>query len=217
MNRPWMILAVGLTAALARPASAGIFFNRHPKVDPAEQVPALVTALRTETDERKRADAAGRLREFDPASYPEIVPVLLDALQHDQKAGVRVEALQSLARIRPVSPDVGQALEQAAEHDSSFRVRIQARASLVQYRLAGYHGQKKEASAEPVAAPGAVSGEPPLADPVPPRPAPGPTASGRVRPVPQAAPVPRLFPAGRGQPETAPPPEAGPELSPPQT
>lgn len=216
MKRHVLLLAAGVIAALARPASAGVFFNRHPKPNATDQVPTLVGQLKADTDDRKRADAAERLREFDPATYPEIVPVLMDALQHDQKAGVRVEALQSLARIRPVSPEVGQALEQAAEHDSSLRVRLQARASLVQYRLAGFRGPKKEQASEP-ALPGVTNGEPPLADPAPPRPTYGPTASNRIRAVPQTAPAPRLMPAGRG-PETAPPPELAPEpeLSPPQ-
>jgi len=143
---------------LTLPARAGNLFGKHAKPNPAERVPQLVLILKTDTDEDKRCSAAKELRDYDPAGFPEIVPVLIDALQHDQKPGVRAEAAQSLGRIRPVSQQVGWALEEAT-HDSTIRVRLQARTSLMNYRLSGYHPAKPP---EAVAATPAAQGVPPI-------------------------------------------------------
>jgi hypothetical protein len=75
---------------------------------------------------------------------------------------VRLEAIQSLAKLRPVSQQAGLTLEQAA-HDDSMRVRMQARTLLFQYRLAGYRGAKTPEIAAP---PNVLhTDEPPLATP----------------------------------------------------
>jgi hypothetical protein len=125
---------------MARPAEAGIF-SKHSKVNPADRVPALIATLRSDADERKRSSAAEELRQYDPAMFPEIIPTLADVAQHDPKSGVRIDALQSLAKLRPVSQRAGAAIEQAT-HDDTMRVRMQARTLLWQYHLAGYHGSK---------------------------------------------------------------------------
>ncbi len=52
-----------------------------------------------------------------------------------------MDAITSLAKLRPVSQQAGAAIEQAT-HDDSVRVRLQARTLLWQYHLAGYHGGK---------------------------------------------------------------------------
>jgi hypothetical protein len=233
-------------AATATPAPAGVFFWKKAKPNPAERVPALVGAVKSDPAERKRAAAAQELRDYDPAAFPEIVPVLIDVAQHDTSAGVRVEALQSLARLRPVSQQAGMVLEEAAEHDGSLRVRLQARSALVQYRLSGYRSPAKEETQPasggvkteepPLASPAA---EPPLASPTaePPAakpPAPAPT-SGRlfsfrrkatpvaspppaVPTAPAAAPTaPAVAPTAPAAPPTAPPPPTqGPDLVPPE-
>jgi HEAT repeats len=135
------LLITIILAGLVSPASAGLFFNRKAKSAP-DRVPTLIGALKTDPEERHRADAARQLRDFDVTAYPEILPALIEAAQSDAKAGVRLDALQSLARVRPVSQQAGQTLESLADHDSSLRVRVQARSALIQYRLSGYHASR---------------------------------------------------------------------------
>src|SRR4051812_3471523 len=105
MNRFAMILAVVILPAWVLPAPAdGIFviFGKKPKTNPAQRVPELIVTLKTEQDERKRSSAAAELGGYDAATYTEIVPVLIDALQNDPKHGVRMDAASSLGSIRPV-------------------------------------------------------------------------------------------------------------------
>jgi HEAT repeats len=133
------LLALGFVAALAVPASAGILFGRHAKPSPAERVSQLLLTVRTDSSDSKRASAAKELREFDPNAFPEIVPVLIEVLKHDQKAAVRAEAAQTLGKLRPISQEAGTALEEATS-DPSWRVRWQARPALRAYRSNGYRG-----------------------------------------------------------------------------
>jgi HEAT repeats len=120
--------------------SAGIF-SKKTKPNPAERVPTLIATLRVDADERKRSSAAEELKQYDPAMFPEIIPTLAEAAQHDSKSGVRLEAIQSLAKLRPITQRAGAAIEQAT-HDDSMRVRMQARTLLWQYHLAGYKASK---------------------------------------------------------------------------
>jgi hypothetical protein len=62
---------------------------------------------------------------------------------NDPKPAVRVEAAESLGKIRPVTQEAGWALEQAQEKDSSWRVRTKARYALMGYHWAGYHSDPK--------------------------------------------------------------------------
>jgi hypothetical protein len=163
MKRYRFLLVPVMLASATLPASAGIFFKKHPKPNPAERVPALILTLKTDKSDDRREDAAQELRDFEPAAFPEIVPVLIDALEHDAKPGVRIEAAHSLAKFRPVSQEVGMALEEAAAHDAALRVRLQARSLVMQYRLSGYHSPKK--GDQVTARPGAQMTEPPLAEP----------------------------------------------------
>jgi len=133
-----MPLAVGSS-------SAGVIFGKKSKKPtPAERVPELLGQVKTDGDESKRAAAAQELRQYDPAQFPAIVPMLIDALLTDKKPGVRAEAAQSLGKLRPISQQAGMALEHALANDSSMRVRLQARSSLLQYHWAGYHNVKKD-------------------------------------------------------------------------
>ena len=52
----------------------------------------------------------------------EIVPALIEVMMSDKKASVRVEAAQSLGKIRPAMREVVGPLEQARDHDASMRV-----------------------------------------------------------------------------------------------
>lgn len=142
----FLLVATAL-AVSSIPCRAGIFFGHHSRSKAAD-VPALVMALKTAPDERKRAAVAEEMRQFDPAAHPEIVPALIDAALGDAKAAVRYEAVQSLGRLRPVSQEAGRALELAASKDDSTRVRWQARTLLFQYRMAGYHSPKTDAPAD---------------------------------------------------------------------
>jgi hypothetical protein len=227
------LLALVLPAALALPAPAGIIFGKHKK-NPNERVPQLIAAVKGDTDEGKREDAAKELRDYDSKAFPEIVPVLIDVLQHDAKPGVRAEAAQSLSKLRPVSQEVGSALEEATK-DNSIRVRWQARSGLMAYRIAGYRSEPKPdekavtmppttttapsrvvqtpqtqrvvspvKSTGPVLAPGETA-PPPLA-------APAPMVSG-PRPLPVGAPQPIVTPASKlGRPTAEP--DQGPDLPP---
>jgi hypothetical protein len=215
------------------PARAGIIFNRHPKQNPTQQVPVLINTARSDQDDRRRGSAVQELREYDPTAYPEIVPTLIAVAQSDPRSSVRLEALQSLARLRPVSQAAGQAIQRASENDGSIRVRLQARTMLWQYHLSGYRGPGNPDGS----APGAIkTDEPPLADPQaePPLAVPGGPAvsaepsSGRNGPWYTSMSGPRPLPRGPAQPplvpvnapQLAPTPlssgDDGPALTPPQ-
>jgi hypothetical protein len=156
-----LLLAGILLGALTVSARGGIFFKKKAKPNPAERVPELVVLIKTDQDDHKRAAAAAELRQYDPKAFPEIVPILIDVLKNDPKPAVRAEAISSLSRIRPVTPEAGLALEQAAAHDPVFRLRMQAFTSLKFYRWAGYRSPKGSQVLKPGESP-----EPPLADAV---------------------------------------------------
>ncbi len=131
--RPIFVIVAAVFLA-AGPASAG-WFDKKPKMNPAERLGQLLVALKMDPDAGKRADAANELRSYDRATYPEVVPVLIEALQKDASASVRREAAQSLGRIKPFTTEAAEALFQAQESDSSAMVRVQARMSRVGYRV----------------------------------------------------------------------------------
>jgi len=161
--RVWAALIVAgvLLAGAAPECSAQLFGSKKAKVSPQQRVPELVGILKLDKDAHKRSEAAEELRQYDPKEFPEVVPILIDALQNDTATGVRVEAAAGLGRLRPISTAAGQALERAAANDSNLRVRLQAKASLVYYQMSGYHAPKKS---EPVGpAVNDVTDEPPLA------------------------------------------------------
>jgi len=224
MKRLPMGLMVVIVLACAAPAQAQLFFPKKQKPNPTQRVPELIVIVKTDADERKRAHAAEELREYDPAVFTEIVPVLADVLLHDKKVNVRLEALSSLAKIRPVSAVAGRAMEKAAADDDSVRVRLQAKASLPKYHLAGYSAK----SSGPAPAGKTQTAEPPLATPTPkvvqtpqaPKvvQAPPPSAVVQSPPtvedVPMNPPIPRPFPPVAAPPAKTPPPAVGPSLFP---
>src|SRR5207248_9308794 len=110
MRRLQTLLVLPVLLACAMPAQAQLFFKKKGPV-PAQRVPELILTLKTDTDERKRAVAAEELRDYDTKTFTEIVPTLVDVLANDKKQGVRLEALNSLARLRPVTQAAGHALE----------------------------------------------------------------------------------------------------------
>src|SRR5438094_5949558 len=109
-----VMLASLVIVALASAAPAQGLFSKKAKIIPSQRVPELIVIVKSDPDERKRANAAEELHNYDTAMFTEIVPVLVDVLQHDKKMSVRMEAVSSLAKIRPVSTQAGRALEKAA-------------------------------------------------------------------------------------------------------
>jgi hypothetical protein len=188
------LLAIASVTICGVPVHAGILFGRHNKANPAERIPQLVVSIKSENDESKRASAVKELRDYDAANYPEVMPILIDVVQHDSKASVRSEAVQSLAKLRPMSQEAGAALEEATR-DASFRVRWQARNALMSYRMSGYHGNPK-----PADTPTATTSAPTTS---------APAASAKRSLIPfVSAPAPKPY---RLSGETAPPPLAQPE------
>jgi hypothetical protein len=191
------ILILLIVAASAVPTQAGIIFNRKPKPNANERVVQLISAIRTETDDHKRAAAAEELRGFDAAKFPEIVPVLLDCALHDKASGVRAEAVHGLGKLRPISQQVGYALEQIVANDSSVRVQVQARSALLSYRVSGYRSQK---SGEPPTLPGPLkTEEPPLVEPAAKIPAASPVSPEPPKPFELQKQRPALLPGLAGQ------------------
>lgn len=203
MNWCRFCLLVAVLTVTADGARAGIFFNRKPKPQTADRVPTLLYTLKTDASEQKRAEAADELRNYDAGTNPEIVPVLIESALKDPQASVRIAAVQTLSKLRPVSQMAGKAIEQAASSDPSMRVQLQARSALLQYRMSGYHSSKGDL---PTTLPGRVirTDEPPLApvEPTPPPPV-RPQAQPQPLPVgPTLTPtsVPRPMPAAPAQP-----------------
>jgi hypothetical protein len=207
-----VLLVVPLLAASAQ---AGItsLWHKDARPLPAERVPQLLRTLRSDGDEGKRVAAADELRLYDPVAFPEIIPTLLDALHNDKKPSVRSEAAESLGRFRPVSQQVGQALELARDKDSSMRVRLQARRELLSYRWGGYRSGKPEDGPTP------TTKEPPLAPPL----VPGPNVNSVPNPLASTPPAITTTPAPLVQrlpitavpaPVETPPRTTGPELPP---
>ena len=190
------ILVPMLALALAAPVSAGIIFGKKPpKPPPEKRVPELLSIIKNDGDENKRAEAAEELRQYDPAQFPMIVPTLIDVLLSDKKPGVRTEAAQSLGKLgkaKPVSDQVKLALEYARDKDSSMRVRMQARSSLLGISFGGW-SSSSPSKLKPEGPVPPTTKEPPLAPPIPP------TVAISVPPPPPSLPAPP------GQPFVVPP------------
>jgi hypothetical protein len=186
-------------------------------LSPAQRVNQLVSLARTGGDENQRQTAATELRQYDPQAYPQIVPTLIDVLRTDSSANVRGRAAESLGKLRPISNQVGNALQQAANSDASNQVRWQARTALTQYQMSGYR---------PIIPGQPTTSEPPLAEPLPARPQPVPTP--KLIPAPAAVKAPIATPPVQAQPVSRPVPtppvpvnppapmDDGPILGPPQ-
>src|SRR4051812_22140574 len=110
-------LSMLFVISLAGTSPAGSLFGKSPKGNPAERIPQLLSALKSD-EEKKRESAARELREVDAATFPDVAPALIETMQKDAKVSVRLEAADSLAKLRPASPLVAHALEQAMTKDS---------------------------------------------------------------------------------------------------
>ena len=137
-----LILPLILVALLPGWLTAGPImdlFLRKPKVDPAIRVPALISLVLNDKDERTRAAALDELAIFDPKQFTEIYPTLIQAVQNDAAMNVRLTAVNAFGKLRPISQDVGYALEQVEYNDASPKVKTAATAVLRTYKVLGYN------------------------------------------------------------------------------
>lgn len=149
------VVAALLLVGSAYPAQAQLF-SRKLRLG-GLQVPELLVIAHGDADERKRIAAIEQLREYDSKNYPEIVTNLIEVMHGDPRYNVRMEAMYSLVRLRPMTPAVAQALQQTAQSDDNWRVRTQTR---TQIWVNGYHPAN---AANPAPAPAApTTREPPL-------------------------------------------------------
>lgn len=151
-----LLLPLVVLSGSAFPAQAQLF-ARKVRLN-GMQVPELIVVVRTDTDERKRLAAIEQLRESDVKAFPDIVPNLIEVMLHDPRYTVRMEAMHSLVKIRPMTQQVGQALQQTAAHDENWRVRMQTRTQIF---VNGYHGGS--GNGQYVAPTVPTTNEPPLA------------------------------------------------------
>lgn len=218
MKRLQVVLLLGIVLAWATPAQAQWIFSKKPRPNASQRVPELILTLKTDLDERKRLQAVEELRDYDASTFTEIAPVLADVLRNDPKMSVRLEALNNLARIRPVHPLAVPAIEKAAHDDESWRVRWQAKTSLPKLQLTGLMTKKGDPGSKK-----STGNEPPLDNiPLPPNtivvepfPMPaGPTiAPAPMSPSPGSS-IPRPLPRSVNPASTTPPP-ANPTPAPP--
>ncbi len=151
-----LILSSLLTLGVAMPVAAGPFSKKPAKIDPAIHVPALLTVLKDDKDEKNRANAASSLRDFDAKAFPDILAALAESLQSDPSTHVREEAAEAIGKIRPITPKAGYALEQSLANEKSIAVKLAVRRALLQYRVLGYFAANKTETAS-------QSAEPPFA------------------------------------------------------
>jgi hypothetical protein len=155
-----LLLLLVVWPLLVPPLEAGIFFGRKKEpVEPKKRVQELILILKNDRDADNRMRAAEELRHYDLMQFPEVLPALIQAAQGDPRPAVRLEAVQSLGKLRPISQSAGETLEAILANDPSMRVRLQARTTLMQYQWAGYRSTGKPPS--PVT--GIAPAEPPLA------------------------------------------------------
>ena len=232
VRRFLLLVPVALIGVLPVQAG-GIIFNRKPnppavpnntKVE--DRTGDQIRTLRGDKDERRRITAAEGLARYDLRQFPQAGMALIDALQNDPSPNVRNDVAQALGKTRPLTQQVGQALELAFENDSSRQVRATARTSLMPFIQFGYKtgdvavGAPKEptpaaapsTSARPAPAPGGLFGK--KNPPAPPRPIP-PSVRETTEP-PLADPIhaePRISPPKPAIP--VPPMTARPKIDPP--
>jgi hypothetical protein len=196
VKRTAAFIALAATLALAPDAGAidfglGLFKRKQQpqKAEPPSKVKQLVATLQTDLDEKKRRAAAEELRGIDPRNAPEVVPALIGSLQKDPSPAVRIEAVESLGKLKPVATQAGIAMETALQADPDAKVREAVKAALWQYHLNGYRPPTNSPFA-------AQTGEPPFA--------PKPTTSG-------FRPITNTVGKGVNFPQTAEPPLAKPK------
>lgn len=166
-----MLLAALVLSGLIGSASGGVLFNRKSKQKPAaDGAGDGVRILRTDPDERRRAAAAEELSKIDLKKNPTAGVALLEAVQRDPSSVVRTQAAESLGKLRPLTVQVGRALEEAFNSDPAQSVRLAARNSLTQYVQAGFQmngaAAREQANPTPNPLPASVARNTPPQQPV---------------------------------------------------
>lgn len=133
-----LTLALGATDAAAADYGFGFLRRRQVKTDPAALAKQLVATLQSDPDADRRKEAAEQLRNLDARNFPDIVPALSGALQRDPSVAVRVAAVESLGRTKPVVQSAGLVMEAALAADPDAKVREAVRSGLWAYHLNGY-------------------------------------------------------------------------------
>lgn len=165
MNRIVPFITLAALLAFTPEASAidlnfglGLFKRKQQpqKTEPSSKAKQLIATLQNDMDEKKRRAAAEELRSLDPRNEPTVVPALIGSLQKDPSPAVRIEAVESLGKLKPISQQAGIAMETALQADPDAKVREAVKATLWQYHLSGYRPPTNSPFA-------AQTGEPPLA------------------------------------------------------
>ena len=89
-----------------------------------------VMKLQTASHWIARRKAARVLSKYDWKCHPEAAEALADALLHDDKALVRQEAAEALAKMKPCLPAAHEAVAKAARCDDCFLTRLWAKKAL---------------------------------------------------------------------------------------
>jgi len=133
-----LILIASDRSASAFDLGLGLLKRKQTKPDPVSRAKQLTATLQSDPDEQKRKAASKEMRGLDPRQSPEIVPALTSALQKDPSSEVRIEAVESLGLLKPISQPAGLAMEAALTTDPDPKVREAIKAALWQYSLNGY-------------------------------------------------------------------------------
>jgi len=144
LRKAVLIAGLGLTVGgIEQPVAAfdlglGLLKRKQIKPDPVSRAKQLTITLQSDPDEQKRKAAAKELRGLDPRQNAEVIPALTTSLQKDPSPEVRIEAVESLGVLKPISQPAGLAMEAAIESDPNIQVREAIKAALWQYHLNGY-------------------------------------------------------------------------------
>jgi hypothetical protein len=140
----WLLasLVLGVVASESPAAGVdlglGLLKRRQTKPDPQSRSKQLIETLRNDPDEAKRKAAAQEIRGLDARNVPDIIPALIQSLQKDPSPTVRMEAVDTLGKLKPISQPAGLAMESALQTDPDLKVRDAIKAALWQYHLNGY-------------------------------------------------------------------------------
>ena len=146
-----------LLFALAFTAEAGIFSRPKPRPIPSDRVPELLGVLRSDPDERKRQSAAEELRQYEPRTFAELLPALIESLGKDTSSSVRAEVAAHAGQTGPHRPPCWPGSRTGGrERCRHARVRLAARSALLQYNIAGYRqsADPKDSAKQTSATPG---------------------------------------------------------------
>jgi hypothetical protein len=145
-----LIVWIGLFMISPDRVYGGIFTSKKPKPNPNEQAFELITTLKNDGDARRRAKAAEDLGDLDAQAYPEVIPNLIESMQTDSSGSVRLEAAQALAKLKPATREVADALDYASKNDPSSFVRLRLKTTRLGYRWTEFRSPMKNVAQTPM-------------------------------------------------------------------